>query len=105
MRFVGYASFGLGGRVLPQVRCPASVAGPFSSVLPGWLFVPFPSGCRGWVLGGGWLLGRMASVFAQHGGQAGLPAVPAGKVFIFHGFWAPLAVSKRAAPYLYVGRS
>ncbi len=39
---------------------------------------------------------------AQHGGQAGLPAVPPGKVFIFHGFWASLAVSKRAATYLYV---
>ena len=55
-------------------------------------------GCRLGLQGAGYC----ASGHAQHGGQAELPAVPAGKVFIFHRFWAPLAFSKRAAPSLYV---
>ncbi len=52
MRFVGCASFGLGGRALPQVGCPASVVRPLSSVLPGCVF------CRSRFCSAGWGLCR-----------------------------------------------
>lgn len=81
---------GLGGRVLWQFCCPASVAGAFAPVVPlcfvGLGFMPLSSGSRGWFLGR-CPLGASALPLCPTGRSKGLSAVPAGKVFVFFGKW------------------